>query len=267
VKKEGREAALSNIEALEARLADMERRLDRLRSLYESFFSGIERMPPNTPRRELNRLMVETQQIPISNASMRFRFQSLLGKWVQHTNYWNRTMREIEAGTYRRDLAKVQKRLAASGAALTESDVVALGIPAKRAKALVEHQQKARARLEAGRDAPEAPHAGQGDGGPRAPGAAVASSSPSRAAPPEAAAAAPASPSPLSEQMMQAFYDKYVEAHRALGAAPEISREKMQARLSQEIPRIMAQRNCTSLELDIEVKEGRVRLKARPIRP
>ena len=39
------------------------------------------------------------QQIPIGNASMRFRFQTLLQRWVLMTTYWNRTLREIESGT------------------------------------------------------------------------------------------------------------------------------------------------------------------------
>ena len=50
------------------------------------------------------------------NATMRFRFQSLLQRWVLMTTYWNRTMREIEMGTYRRDLDKAHRHLAARAA-------------------------------------------------------------------------------------------------------------------------------------------------------
>lgn len=69
-------------ESIDARLDDMGRKMDRLRALYETFFMGIERTPPNVPRRELNRLMIETQQTPIGNATLRFRFQSLQQRWV-----------------------------------------------------------------------------------------------------------------------------------------------------------------------------------------
>ena len=82
-------------EAITARLEEMERKVDRLRALYETFFSGIERQPPNAPRRELNRLVLEMQQIQIRNAALRFRFQSLSQKWTLMTTYWNRTLREI----------------------------------------------------------------------------------------------------------------------------------------------------------------------------
>ena len=64
VKKAARRTE-AEIESIDARLEEMGRKLDRLRSLYESFFMGIERTPPNAPRRELNRLFLEMQQIPI----------------------------------------------------------------------------------------------------------------------------------------------------------------------------------------------------------
>ena len=46
-------------ESIESRIGEMERKLDRLRGLYESFFMGIERAPPNVARHEMNRLMLE----------------------------------------------------------------------------------------------------------------------------------------------------------------------------------------------------------------
>src|SRR4051794_32289574 len=116
--------------------------MERLRTLYESFFLGVERQPPNVPRREMNRLMLELQQDPISNSSMRFRFQTLMQRWVLFTAYWNRTLREIEAGTYRRDLARAQRHLAEKGGVMTEQEAINIGIPAVRAKAFVERQQR-----------------------------------------------------------------------------------------------------------------------------
>src|SRR3954471_7002543 len=94
--KRGAQSVTVSAEELEARIGEMERKLDRLRALYESFFMGIERAPPNVPRREMNRLILELQQEPIANSSMRFRFQAVLSRWVLMTAYWNRTLREIE---------------------------------------------------------------------------------------------------------------------------------------------------------------------------
>lgn len=111
-----------------ARLDELERKLERLRALYESYFMGVERAAPSTARRELNRLMLEGQQSSISNAGLRFRFQSLMQKWVLYTTYWNRVLREIEAGTYRRDVARARRHMAAKGAPLSEEDARAMGL-------------------------------------------------------------------------------------------------------------------------------------------
>ena len=146
-------------EVVSARLEEMERKIERLRAMYESFFSGIDRQPPNAPRREMNRLMLELQQVQIRNAALRFRFQSLSQKWTLMTTYWNRTLREIESGTYRKDIAKVSRRLALKGTPLSEQEAIALGIPASRARALVARQ--------AARTALGAPPAGGPPGAPQ----------------------------------------------------------------------------------------------------
>jgi hypothetical protein len=93
----------------------------------------------------MNRLVLEMQQTSVRNAALRFRSQSLLQRWTLLTSYWNRTMREIESGTYRRDLAKAFRRLADRGAPLTEDEAVALGIPRRRAEAFVAQQNRRRA--------------------------------------------------------------------------------------------------------------------------
>src|SRR5437899_8777516 len=86
--------------------------------------------------------MLEMQQVQIRNAGLRFRFQTVSQRWTLFTTYWNRTMREIEAGTFRKDLAKAQRRLAQRGEPLTAAEAQALGIPLSRVKAFVERQNR-----------------------------------------------------------------------------------------------------------------------------
>ena len=149
-------------EGIEARLGEMEKKIDRLRSMYESYFMGMERVPPNTPRRDMNRMMLEMQQVSIVASALRFRFQSLSQKWVLQSTYWNRTMREIGAGTFRRDVARTQRHLAERGGVITEAEALALGIPKSRVKAFVaRHRASAKKksseeRSEEGAVAPEA---------------------------------------------------------------------------------------------------------------
>lgn len=239
----------AELESVEARLEEMERKLDRLKSLYESFFMGTERTPPNTPRRDLNRMMLELQQVPIGKATLRFRFQSLLQRWVLLTAYWNRTMREIEMGTYRRDLAKAHRHMASRGTALTEEEALQLGIPPSRVKAFVGRQQRIVER------------------------AAEAKEPAARPAPPPPTPARPPAPSPTEEGVpglrpgeLEAFYARFVDTHqRVSGAPPKVSLEQMRAKLRQELPKLLGP-DGGRVALDLAVEGERVRLKARPIK-
>ena len=133
---------LQTSEAIAARVDDLERKMERLRALYEAYFLGVERRPPVVPRQELNRLVLELQQVSIRNAALRFRFQSVSQRWTLLVTYWNRTLREIESGTYRRDLQKAYRRIASRGEPMTEDEATALGVPASRAKAFVSQQNR-----------------------------------------------------------------------------------------------------------------------------
>jgi hypothetical protein len=249
----------AELESVEARLEEMERKLDRLRSMYESFFMGTERTPPNTLRRELNRLVLETQQVPIGNATVRFRFQSLVQRWVILTAYWNRTMREIELGTYRRDLAKAHRHLSERGGVLTEADARRLGIPENRVKAFVGRQdwlreRRARSTGEAAAAEPEAAFP------------AASPPSPSRASAALAARDDAAELPGVGPGEFEAFYARFVDAHRQLGAAaPKASMDALRARLRQELPKLLGDKGGR-VSLDVAVENGKVRLKARPVR-
>ena len=164
-RKPGVGSTLQSSEAIAARLDDIERKIERLRSLYESYFLGVERRPPVVPRTELNRLMLELQQVAIRNAALRFRFQSVAQRWTLLVTYWNRTLREIESGTYRRDLQKAYRRIAARGEPMTEGEATALGVPSGRAKAFVA-QQNRRWVAPPGAAAPEDAVAADLDAGP-----------------------------------------------------------------------------------------------------
>jgi hypothetical protein len=242
-------------EAVDARLEEIERKLDRLRVLYESFFMGVERVPPNVPRRELNRLVLELQQVQIANATMRFRFQTLLQRWVLLTTYWNRTMREIEAGTYRRDVNKAYRHMAKRGGAITEDEAIRLGIPANRVKNFVARQNKAVESQAAPGQTAE----------PDQPAATASARAP--AAPPAGGGPGAGSLPGLRPGALEDFYRKYVEAHtRAAGAPPKASLEQMRAKLEKDLPRILADQRCDRIELDVAVDGTKVRLRARPVR-
>jgi hypothetical protein len=256
-------------EGIESRIDEMEKKIARLRALYESFFMGAERTPPNTLRYELNRQMLEMQQVIITNASLRFRYQALSQKWVLHTTYWNRTMREIDAGTYRRDIARTQRHLAERGGVITEEEALALGIPKTRVKAFVGHAR---------REAEKRSHA-PGATAPTntAPGVAPSAASPPaalgvRSGPPPVPASARRSPSPeasalpgVAHEDFEGAYQHYIEAHRQLGIeAQAVTKDKLRLCLGKQLPKIMEEQNCQKVRLEVAVEDGKVRLRAWP---
>jgi hypothetical protein len=225
---------------------------------------GMEKIPPDTLRREMNRLMLETQQIPIGSASLRFRFQAMSQRWVLHTTYWNRTMREIEAGTYRRDVARTQRHLAERGGVITEQEALALGIPKSRVKAFVARHQRQSVK-KSGVSTPPTSTKSTTPATPATP----AAPTPPRAGPPPlppgvGRPAAPAESLPgLSNDDFDNAYRRYMNAHQDLGIeAQAMAKEKLRARLGKQLPKILDEQRCDRVRIEIAVEDGKVRLRA-----
>lgn len=99
-------------DSLATRLEELEKAVERVRLHYETYFLGMERRSPEQDRLDLQRRINDARRAPTSNTALKFRLDTLVQKFTVLTAYWNRTMREIEAGTYRRDVAKAARHLA-----------------------------------------------------------------------------------------------------------------------------------------------------------
>lgn len=91
-------------------LEDLEARMERLRALYEQYFLGLEKLEPTVLRKDVDRKLWVLRREKIRNTGMRFKFQGLVQRYNTYQQYWTRVVREIEAGTYRRDILKVAQR-------------------------------------------------------------------------------------------------------------------------------------------------------------
>lgn len=105
-------AAKAGAQSVAARVDELERNLERVRATFEAYFLGLERRAPELARQQLHHRLLELQGVPMVNTALRFRFQSLVQRFTQLAGYWNRTMRGIEAGTYRRDVLKAARHMA-----------------------------------------------------------------------------------------------------------------------------------------------------------
>lgn len=101
-------------------LEELEKRLERAKVLYEQYFMGIQKIPPGQLHRDLERRIRELTQRQIRNTALRFRFTTLSQKFGSYNTYWKRTMRQIEQGTYLRDLAKMGRQANRSGEEVPE---------------------------------------------------------------------------------------------------------------------------------------------------
>jgi hypothetical protein len=99
---------------VEKLIGELETALDRLRSLYEQYFVGIERIEPAVVRKDVDRRLYVLRKEQIRNTALRYRFQMLLQKYNTYQTHWQRVCREIENGTYKRHLLRAQRRFGSS---------------------------------------------------------------------------------------------------------------------------------------------------------
>jgi hypothetical protein len=120
-------------------LEELEHRIDRLKVLYEQYFMGIEKLEPQTARKEVARKMLELTQMNLRNTALRYRFNALNQKWGVYQTYWNRVQREIEKGVYFRNVARVGREALRKG--LDVPDEVFRAMP-ERMKAQILKQRE-----------------------------------------------------------------------------------------------------------------------------
>lgn len=90
----------------------LEESIKKLKSAYEKYFAGIDRVAPERDRDEVKKSLNRLLGQHINNTAWRFRLQSLQASMVTHESYWNRVTRQIEEGTYRRDVQRARRKLA-----------------------------------------------------------------------------------------------------------------------------------------------------------
>jgi len=122
---------------IERELEELETRIERLRALYEQYFLGIEKLEPLIPRKEVDRRISVLRREQIRNTALRFKFQMLIQRYNTLQQYWARVTREIENGTFRRDVRRAAQRFGE-----TEALTILAKKRAKKYSALADAQEK-----------------------------------------------------------------------------------------------------------------------------
>jgi len=75
---------------------------------YEKYFLGIDRRPPDRERKKIADRMRVLKGTLVKNTALKFRLHTLFAKLISFERMWDRTLREMEEGTYRRDVFKAK---------------------------------------------------------------------------------------------------------------------------------------------------------------
>ena len=99
-------------EKLAEDLDALDEAMSGLQVLYEKYFLGIDRRPPDQERRQVSEKMRLLKTTQVKNTGLKFRIQTMFAKLISFERMWDRTLREIEDGTYKRDVFKAKLRQA-----------------------------------------------------------------------------------------------------------------------------------------------------------
>ena len=86
-----------SVSEIDARLNELEKRIQLMRSVYERYFAGVDRRPPTQQRHDLVRVVHELEhKVFINNTAQKFRLRSIIQSYNTYRIYWDRVLREIE---------------------------------------------------------------------------------------------------------------------------------------------------------------------------
>ncbi len=91
-------------------LNELDEGIQELHVLYEKYFLGIDRRPPEQERKRISQKAREMRTSTIRNTALKFKINTLFAKLISFERMWDRTLREIEEGTYKRDVFKAKLR-------------------------------------------------------------------------------------------------------------------------------------------------------------
>jgi len=90
-------------------LTELEGELAELRAAYEQYFMGNDRLPPLKKHDAFKKQYLRMKASSVRQTAVKFRLESIGQKLLTFERLWDRTLKEIESGTYKRDLARLKR--------------------------------------------------------------------------------------------------------------------------------------------------------------
>ncbi len=105
----------------------LEIKLNQLKLDYEKYFIGTRPTEPVQLRSEIQKAIIKWSNTRITNSALRFKFNSLNGRYQAFKRQWDTILRQIEAGTYKRHVFKANLHDRERGLAVPASGATSTG--------------------------------------------------------------------------------------------------------------------------------------------
>lgn len=232
---------LGDAAAVEAACTEIENDIAELRAKYEQYFLGVERRPPAAEHGVLKKKVAGLRNTFVRQTSTKFMVDAVQNKLLTYERLWTRTLQEIEAGTYKRDLFKLKLKNRSHD---EEAAKAAAAEKAAKEKAAKDKAAATKPGAQPAQPVAPQPMAAK-PGAPVAPAAAVAGQ--------------------LSDQKMKAIYDAYVMAKKRCNEdVSKLSYDSLSQTLRKQVPELMKAHNAKSVEFKVVIKDGKAILRALP---
>lgn len=277
--------------------SELEGELAALRAKWEQYFLGVERRPPTDDYEAFKKRLNGLKLTFVRQVAVKFKVANITTKFQTYDRLWQRTIAEMEAGTYRRDVFKARLRRKGEEAAkkkstqahgLDSEDVDlndldddeeltdpgdaldaafdAAMMPDVKPAAAKAPVAAAQAKVATPLAKPGTPVAGK----PAVNGVAPAKPNPLSVPPKPPGSGSQVSPvaaksGELSDAKVKAIYDAYVMAKKRCNEdVSKLSLDSLASTLRKQVPQLMQQHKAKSVEFKVVIKDGKAILRALP---
>ena len=78
----------------------LDTKINKLKVDYEQYFVKVLKRPPSALRDEVDRIILKYSNQAITSTYLKFRYTAITNKYTSYKQFWDRTLRQIEEGTY-----------------------------------------------------------------------------------------------------------------------------------------------------------------------
>lgn len=78
-------------------------KINRLKVNYEQYFARVLKREPVALRKELDSYVLKYSNQQITNTELKFKYSTLVAKYISYKQLWDKILRQIEEGTYIRN--------------------------------------------------------------------------------------------------------------------------------------------------------------------